>query len=84
MLLYEKYPNVQVIIINGRTCGVTTPGVPGYGRRKIINNLISDCTKESRNKIIISTYRICGTALNMQRANYYILLKPARNAKKEA
>ena len=23
MLFYEKYPNIQVIIINGRTCNVT-------------------------------------------------------------
>ena len=84
MLLCEKYPNVQVMIINGRTRGVATPGVPGYGRREMIDNLMSDCTKESRNKIIISTYRICGTALNMQRANYCILLEPARNAKEEA
>lgn len=84
MLLCDKFPQVQVMIINGRTRGVATQSVPGYGRREMVENLMSDCTRESRNKIIISTYRICGTALNMQRANYCILLEPARDAKEEA
>lgn len=45
---------------------------------------MSDCIDNSPNKILVTTYRICGTALNIQRVNYYILIELARNVKEEA
>ncbi|CAJ2507904.1 Uu.00g090900.m01.CDS01 [Anthostomella pinea] len=84
MLLCVKYPKVKVMLINGRMRKVATEKTPGYGRREMIEDLMSDCTSQSRNKIIVSTYCICGTALSMQRANYYVMLEPACNAKEEA
>ncbi|CAJ2505497.1 Uu.00g128910.m01.CDS01 [Anthostomella pinea] len=65
ILLCVKYPKVKVILINGRTRKVATEKTPCYGRREMIEDLMSDCTNKSRNKIIVSTYRIYGTALNM-------------------
>ncbi|OTA94931.1 hypothetical protein M434DRAFT_381987 [Hypoxylon sp. CO27-5] len=83
MLLSEKYPEIQVRLINGRTPILATKKAPEYGRREMVDDLMSDCTNESRNKILVSTYRICGTALNLQRANYCILMEPARDVKEE-
>ncbi|OTA62315.1 hypothetical protein K449DRAFT_382319 [Hypoxylon sp. EC38] len=84
MLLYEKYPDIQIMLINGLTPKSSTKKVPKYGRQEMIDDLMSDCTNDSRNKILVSTYRLCGTGLNMQRANYCILMEPARDAREEA
>ncbi|KAI1439424.1 hypothetical protein F5Y02DRAFT_412234 [Annulohypoxylon stygium] len=83
MLLSKKYPHIQVMLINGRTPTVATKKIPEYGRREILDNLMSDCTNDSPNKILVTTYRICGTALSLQRANYCVLMEPARDAKEE-
>ncbi|KAI1370749.1 hypothetical protein F4677DRAFT_342836 [Hypoxylon crocopeplum] len=84
MLLSEEYPNLQVMLINGCTPTVATKKVPEHGRREMLDNLMSDCRNDSPNKILVTTYRICGTALNMQRANYCILMEPARDAREES
>ncbi|CAJ2505659.1 Uu.00g130530.m01.CDS01 [Anthostomella pinea] len=84
MLLCVKYPKAKVMLINARTRKVATEKTPGYGRREMIEDLMSDCTNQSRNKIIVSTYRIYETALNMQRANYCVLLEPVCDAKEKA
>ncbi|KAI6080124.1 hypothetical protein F4821DRAFT_84523 [Hypoxylon rubiginosum] len=84
MLLCQKYPNIQVMLINGCTPTVAAKKVPEYGRREMLDNLMSDCEDDSPNKILVTTYRICGTALNMQRANYCIMMEPARDAREES
>ncbi|KAI0120926.1 hypothetical protein F4776DRAFT_632419 [Hypoxylon sp. NC0597] len=84
MLLYEKYADIQVILINGLTPKLSTKRAPKYGRQEMVDDLMSDCTNDSPNKILVSTYRLCGTGLNMQRANYCILMEPARDAREEA
>ncbi|KAI0839939.1 hypothetical protein F5Y06DRAFT_303044 [Hypoxylon sp. FL0890] len=83
MLLSEKYPEIQVMLINGRTPVEATKEARKYGRQEMVDDLMSDCTNDSRNKILVSTYRICGIALNLQRANYCILMEPARDAMEE-
>ncbi|KAI0111477.1 hypothetical protein F4814DRAFT_450154 [Daldinia grandis] len=77
MLLCIEYPQIRVMLINGRTRSVASKSMPGYGRREMVEDLMSDCTEDSPNKIIVTTYRIAGTALNMQRANYCVLMEPA-------
>jgi len=77
MLLCMKYPRIQVMLINGHTRSVASKSMPGYGRREMAEDLMADCTNDSPNKIIVTTYRIGGTALNMQWANYYVLIESA-------
>ncbi|KAI3328243.1 hypothetical protein F4824DRAFT_510938 [Ustulina deusta] len=78
MLLACAYKeNVKVVLFNAATKNDAKAGDNGYGRNQILDDLNSPCDQSSPNKIIISTYQICGVALNLQRANYCIMMEPA-------
>ncbi|KAI1318084.1 hypothetical protein F5Y16DRAFT_414506 [Xylariaceae sp. FL0255] len=78
MLLARAYEeNVKVVLINAATKNDASANDGGYGWNQIIDNLNSPCDESSPNTIIVSTYRICGVALNLQRANYCIMMEPA-------
>ncbi|KAI1763393.1 hypothetical protein GGR53DRAFT_370767 [Hypoxylon sp. FL1150] len=77
MLLPEEYPDLQVMLINGCIPTVATK-VPEHGRRGMLDNSMSDCRNDSLNKILVTTYRLI-----VQRANYCILMEPARNVREE-
>lgn len=77
MQLARRYPHARVILINAATKNEAGVSDAGYGRSQIIDDLNSPCDPASPNKILISTYAICGVALNLQRANYCIMLEPA-------
>ncbi|KAI1291234.1 hypothetical protein F5Y03DRAFT_388584 [Xylaria venustula] len=59
------------------------PVITGTVGIKILDNLNSPYNQSSPNKIIISTYQICGVALNLQRANYCIMMEPAGSTEAE-
>ncbi|KAI1316902.1 hypothetical protein F5Y16DRAFT_160834 [Xylariaceae sp. FL0255] len=78
MLLANTYKeNIKVILFCAATKNDAGVNGNGYGRHQIIDNLNSPCDESSPNTIIVSTYRICGVALNLQRANYCIMMEPA-------
>ncbi|KAI1181380.1 hypothetical protein F5B17DRAFT_445021 [Nemania serpens] len=78
MLLARAYRiNVKVVLLSAATKKDASASDNGYGRNQIIDDLNSPCDANSPNTVIISTYRICGVALNLQRANYCIMMEPA-------
>ncbi|KAI0203075.1 hypothetical protein F4808DRAFT_418968 [Astrocystis sublimbata] len=78
MLLVHTYrENVEVAMFNAATKNDASASDNGYGRNQILDDLNSPCGQSSPNKITISTYRICGVALNLQRANYCVMMEPA-------
>ncbi|KAI0804242.1 hypothetical protein GGR55DRAFT_691101 [Xylaria sp. FL0064] len=84
MLLAHAYRgNVKVVSFNAATKNDASASDNGYGRNQILDNLNSPCDQSSPNKIIISTYRVCGVALNLQRANYCIMMEPAGSTEAE-
>ncbi|KAI1158981.1 hypothetical protein F5B18DRAFT_664818 [Nemania serpens] len=84
MLLAHTYrENVKVVLFNAATRNDASASDNGYGRNQILDDLNSPCDQSSPNKIIISTYRICGVALNLQRANYCIMMEPAGTTEAE-
>ncbi|KAI3322842.1 hypothetical protein HD806DRAFT_116419 [Xylariaceae sp. AK1471] len=84
MLLAHAYRgNVKVVLFNAATKNDASASDNGYGRNQILDDLNSPCDESSPNKIIISTYRICGVALNLQRANYCIMMEPAGSTEAE-
>ncbi|KAI0156753.1 hypothetical protein GGR52DRAFT_200011 [Hypoxylon sp. FL1284] len=86
MQLAYTYKEVKVMLINASTKHEAGPSDSGYGRSQIIEDLNSPCNETSPNKILVSTYAICGAALNLQRANYCVMMEPARttDAEKQA
>ncbi|XXH02047.1 metalloprotease [Hypoxylon texense] len=57
----------------------TDPESKGIGcRSQITEDLDSPCSETPPNKIFVSTYATCGAALHLQRANYCVMLEPAR------
>ncbi|GAW19564.1 hypothetical protein ANO14919_090520 [Xylariales sp. No.14919] len=42
----------------------------------IVETLNLPCNDDSTNQILISTYNICGEGLNLQRANYCVMMEP--------
>jgi hypothetical protein len=84
MLLAHAYRgNVKVVLFNAATKNDASASDNGYGRNQILDDLNSPCDQSSPNKIIIWTYRICGVALNLQRANYCIMMEPAGTSETE-
>ncbi|KAI0203071.1 hypothetical protein F4808DRAFT_449388 [Astrocystis sublimbata] len=84
MLLARAYTeNVKVVLLNAVTKNEASASDSAYGRSQIVDDLNSPCDASSPNKIIISTYRICGVALNLQRANYCIMMEPAGTTEAE-
>ncbi|KAI0163853.1 hypothetical protein GGR57DRAFT_268005 [Xylariaceae sp. FL1272] len=78
MLLVRRYKeSVKVVLFNAATKSDASASDNGYGRNQIVDDINSPCDPSSPNKIIISTYRICGVALNLQRANYCVMMEPA-------
>ncbi|RYO91427.1 hypothetical protein DL766_009851 [Monosporascus sp. MC13-8B] len=86
MQLAYTYKNVKVMLINAATKNDASVSDGGYGRSQIIDDINSPCDQTSPNKILVSTYAICGVALNLQRANYCVMMEPARttDAEKQA
>ncbi|KAI0903470.1 hypothetical protein F4823DRAFT_568659 [Ustulina deusta] len=62
--------NVKVVLLNAAIGNDASAGDNEYNRNQILDDLNSQCDQSSPNRIIVSTYRICGMALNLQRANY--------------
>ncbi|KAI0804892.1 hypothetical protein GGR55DRAFT_657637 [Xylaria sp. FL0064] len=83
LLAHEYRRNVKVVLFNAATKNDASATDNGYGRNQILDDLNSPCDHSSPNKIIISTYRICGVALNLQRANYCIMMEPAGSTEAE-
>ncbi|RYC62831.1 hypothetical protein CHU98_g3375 [Xylaria longipes] len=84
MLVAHTYKeNVKVVLFNAATRNDASATDNEYGRNQILDDLDSPCDHLSPNKIIISTYRICGVALNFQRANYCIMMEPAGSTEVE-
>ncbi|KAJ3564803.1 hypothetical protein NPX13_g7721 [Xylaria arbuscula] len=84
MLLAHAYRgNVKVVLFNAATKNDANASDNGYGRNQILDDLNSPCNQLSPNKIIISTYRICEVVLNLQRANYCIIMEPAGSTEAE-
>ncbi|KAI1382611.1 uncharacterized protein F4822DRAFT_439241 [Hypoxylon trugodes] len=78
MQLAYVYKEVKVMLINASTKHEAGASDSGYGRSQIIEDLNSPCNETSPNKILVSTYTICAAALNLQRANYCVMMEPAR------
>ncbi|KAI6080530.1 hypothetical protein F4821DRAFT_55153 [Hypoxylon rubiginosum] len=86
MQLAYAYEKVKVMLINASTKHEAGASDSGYGRSQIIEDLNSPCNETSPNEILVSTYAICGAALNLQRANYCVMMEPAKttDAEKQA
>lgn len=86
MQLAYACEEVKVMLINASTKHEAGASDSGYGRSQVIEDLNSPCSEASPNKIVVSTYAICGAALNLQRANYCVMMEPARttDAEKQA
>lgn len=66
MLLAHTYrENVKVVLFNAATKNNASTSDTGYRRNQILDDLNSPYNQSSPNKIIVSTYRICGVALNL-------------------
>lgn len=77
MLLSMDFHDIHIVPLMAITPLKAKTASPNYGREEIMTKLSSRCGPKSRNQIIITTYAVGGESLNMQRANYCVLMEPA-------
>ncbi|KAK9788690.1 putative SNF2 N-terminal domain-containing protein [Seiridium cardinale] len=83
MLLFCRYRNLDVLLFHATLPFKSSKTRPWLSRETMLQNFSADCRPGDNPKVLIGTFNLLAEGLNLQRANYAVLIDLARERQRE-
>ncbi|KAK6066882.1 hypothetical protein SCUP515_10438 [Seiridium cupressi] len=83
MLLFCQYRNIDVLLFHATLPFKSSKTRPWLSRETILHNFSADCRPGDNPKVLIGKFNLLAEGLNLQRANYAVLIDLARERQRE-